>query len=112
MSICYGHVDMQPVNMLRLVNDFICPSALGILNKYPLMLMLLGLMENVSCLPFCMIMLNFFISLDAYTSKVRPNLANFFQFQSYWLLFWGPVSVEELVNVEDVPSACFAGYRF
>ena len=40
MLICYGHVDMQPVNMLRLVNDFICPSALGISNKYPHVLML------------------------------------------------------------------------
>ena len=44
----------------------------------------------------------------AYTSKVRPNLNNFFSVSKLLVVVLEPVSVEELVSVEDAPSADFA----
>ena len=35
---------------------------------------------------------------------------NFFSFLNFLIVVLGPVSVEELVSVEDAPSASFARY--
>ena len=47
---------------------------------------------------------------DVYTSKVRPNLTNFFSVSKLLVVVSGPVDVEELVSVEGAPSARFARY--
>ena len=47
----------------------------------------------------------------AYTSKVRPSFNKvFFSFSKLLDVVLGPVSVEELVSIEDAPTARFARY--
>ena len=46
----------------------------------------------------------------ANTLKVRPSFNQLFSFSKLVVVVLGPVSVEELVSVEDAPSARFACY--
>ena len=47
---------------------------------------------------------------EAYTSKVRPSFNQLFSFSKLLDGVLGLVSVDELVSVEDAPSARFARY--
>ena len=48
--------------------------------------------------------------LISYMSKVCPKSTNFFSFSKLLVVVLGPVGVEQLVSVEDAPSARFACY--
>ena len=46
----------------------------------------------------------------AYTSRVRQILTKFFSVSKSLVVVLGPVSVEEVVSVEDAPSTRFVRY--
>ena len=50
------------------------------------------------------------LGLVALSSVLRPSFNQLFSFSKLLVVVLGPVSVEELVSVEDALSACFARY--